>query len=370
MLLFQQKARAGAQSTQRKLYVVSGRGDVSEELCQLLRLAGFSAVECISRRATQLSSLYIPEDASGVIIDIVDNMAVMEIVGALQMQIPRKVWCCVVGDSDSIALAQTFAHNQVGYFNLHTQQDMVIQAALASIQLKNNRSAVSISVLGCRGGAGTTTLAWQLAGEIVRLKQLPLLFVQGSAGSHDLDLLAGKKLSQEVTSLNKNLDVMSADGEHYPDIGCDADQRYNLVLFEQSIATADKELMRQLAEKTRCLVLVLDRSLSSVRVARNMIENVEMLRRSSHTPRRLFICLNDTRPLAADALSLTDIKILLGHPINIVVPYRRRSASLAQGKKRRLHSPLARLARMVLGDESASKRSMTTRLLLLLRRSY
>ncbi|QKJ88628.1 hypothetical protein PMPD1_3714 [Paramixta manurensis] len=368
MLLFQQKDRASTETSVRKFYVFSARTAVNEQLCQQFRLAGFNAVEGIEQDITQLSHFTIPDNASGVVVDIGSSTEVMEMVNTLQMQVPRKVWCCVVGESDSITLAQTFAHNNVGYFNLHMQQDLMVQAALGGIELRNNRSAVNISVLGCKGGVGCTTIAWQLAGEITRLKQLPTLFIQGGCGSRDLDLYAGKKLSQEITSLQKNLDIMSSAGGAWPELPSDIAQHYNFVVFEQSITTADKELMRQLAEKSRCLVLVIERSLASVRVARGMIENIELLRRSSHTPRRLFVCLNDTRPVALDALSLMDIKTLLGHPIDIAFTYNRRQSPPKQAKKRLIHSPLDRLTSAVLGGESARKKSRINRLFSHLRR--
>ncbi|END9351058.1 hypothetical protein ABMH92_004800, partial [Escherichia coli] len=40
--------------------------------------------------------------------------------------------------------------------------------------------------------------------------------------------------------------------------------KYNFVIFEETINSASKETLRHLAEKSSCLILVLDRSMSSV----------------------------------------------------------------------------------------------------------
>lgn len=363
MFLFSQKDRPGAESGEKKFYILSPCSLMQEQLCQQFRLAGFNAVEGIDCDITRLASLSINHNISGVVIDIGDSARVTEIVDALHMQIPRKVWCCVVGNSDSIALAQAFAQNQVGYFHLHTQQEMMVQAALSGVETKSSRVAVRISVLGCKGGIGSTTIAWQLAEEITRIKQLSTLFIQGGNGSHDLEFYAGKKLTQEITPLKKHFDLMPATGGQYPELPPDTLQNYNFLLFEQAINTADKELMRQIAESSSCLVLVIDRSLVSIRVARMMIENVELLYRSSHTPRRLFICLNDTRPIMMDALSQSDIESLLNRPVDIVFPYYRRKKTTGVTKSRLMSSPLAQLTSVVLGSETQRKNGLINRLL-------
>ncbi|NIH92215.1 pilus assembly protein CpaE [Enterobacter asburiae] len=367
MLLFQQKKTDDTNITDRKLYVISERYEVREQLCQLFRLAGFHAVEDVPMGITQMSTLAIPENTNGVVIDIADNIDVAGVVNSLQIQVPRNVWCCVVGDSDSISLAQSFARNHIGYFNRHTQQDMAVEAALSGAEYKYNRSAINITILGCKGGIGATTIAWQLAEELAQQKQLPILFMQGSRGSHDLDLIIGKKLSQDITAVGKNLDVMSTVSD-YPNVEHDTAQRYNFAVFEQSIATADKEMMRLLAEKSRCMVLIIDRSLSSVRVACNMIENTEQLRRNSPTPRRLLICLNDTRPVAEDSLSLVDIKNLLDNPIDIHFCYSRRNEPSKLVKKRQFHTSIIQLTRVVLGDKYKPVQNIFSRLSALLQR--
>jgi len=364
MLIFQQKESDASDKTDGKFYVISTRRAINEQLCQQFRLVGFNAVEGIERDITHTASLNIPGNANGVVVDIGNNTQVADVFNALQIQIPRQVWCCVVGDSDSIALAQDFAANQIGYFNVSMQQDMIIQAALSGIEIKNHRTAVSISVLGCKGGVGSTTIAYQLAVEISRLKELPTLFVQGNSGSRDLDLHAGKKMSQDITSLQKNLDLMCSNSNTFPNLQLEGMHQYNFVLFEQSINTADKELLRHLAESSHCIVLVIERSMASVRVARNMIENIELLQRISRTSRRFFICLNDSRPVSMEMLSLSDIKALLNHQIDITFPFSKKK-NPAKKRKSRFSpspSPLNQLTRAVLGQKKEQNKSVMNRI--------
>lgn len=370
MFLFQQKERIDASYDEHKIYVISVRTDINHLLCQRLRQAGYGAVESVEIAITQLSSLTLSECIGGIIIDIGDSEAVEEIINLLHSLIPRQIWCCLVGDSDSIALAQAFAHNKIRYYNLKTQLDQAITAILKGEQLDSNRSAVSINVLGCKGGVGTTTLAWQLARAITHQRHLPLLYIQGGYGSRDLDLLAGSKLAQEITPLTNNLDVMSSTGDAYPELPPEITQRYNFILFEQSIAAADKEQMRILAEKPRCLILVIERSLSSIRAAHSMIEHVKLLRRTRHAPCRLFVCLNDTRPVAGSDLSLADVTKLLNHPLDIVFPYSRRGSQMKPAAKQRFNAPQEQLVRYVLGDRPKIASDLLSRLISPLRRGH
>ncbi|VTR56588.1 Uncharacterised protein [Serratia fonticola] len=75
--------------------------------------------------------------------------------------------------------------------------------------------------------------------------------------------LLEKKLLPELTPVSKQLDLMSRESEFLPDLSQPDLQKYNFVVFEQAINVANKELQRDLAEQSKCVVLVLDRSMSS-----------------------------------------------------------------------------------------------------------
>lgn len=362
MLLFPQKNEAESDISGRQFYVISLRSQVKEQLCAQFRLAGFDAAKGIEQNLMQLEKLSIPINASGVVVDIGSSTEVDAISHALQINIPLEVWCCVVGDSDSIALSQSFMRNDIHYFNITAQQDAIIQAAVLGAGVKARRQPVSISILGCKGGVGSTSISYQLASEISRIKQIPTLLIQGSHGSRDLDLHAGKKLQQEITTAQKHFDLMIAQSDSLPDLSQDIYSAYNFVLFEDAINTADKEHMRHLAEHALCLVLVIDRSMASIRVARNMIESVELLRRTNNLTRRLLISLNDTRPVSINSISDEDVQSLLGKPIDIFFPY----SKLTNRKSSTFRSPqtpLQTLTTYVLGGAVRPKsRWLTQRL--------
>ncbi|OAT60857.1 hypothetical protein [Obesumbacterium proteus] len=156
---------------------------------------------------------------------------------------------------------------------------------------------------------------------------------------------------------------MSSGSQLYPDLSLDSFQKYNFVLFEEAINTANKETLRQLVESSSCLVLVMDRSMASVRVARGMIEVVESLNRSQLAPRRLFICLNDSRPFSMNMLSIEDLQSLLGRPLDVVFPYNKQKEGVTRfvGLSRKI-APIDQLTRLILGGAPIHKGSLINRL--------
>lgn len=364
MLLFPQKGDMKSSLNEKAFYVLSSRKIINEELSQLIRLAGFNQVESVLQDLHATKTLTISEKDYGIVIDIGHQEYIEDIVPTILAMVPRGVWCCVVGDSDSIMLAQAFLRQGIQYFNLNSQRELFVQAAISGTNLKATRWAVSISILGCKGGVGNSSIAYQTISNIVQLRDMPSLFVQGAAGSRDLDLLTGKKMVQEIVAGQKNLDLMSSNSAFYPDLSQDSFQKYNFVLFEEAINTVNKETLRQLVESSSCLVLVMDRSMASVRVARGMIEVIESLNRSQLAPRRLFICLNDSRPFTMNMLSMEDIQSLLGRPLDVHFPYNKQKDGVTRfaGFSRKA-APIDRLTRLILGGASGNKGSLINRLL-------
>ena len=358
-ILFQNKE--GKRAQEKPFIVLSARAEVNREMGRLLNLAGFTQVETPGQPLGTDSPLQIPAEAYGVIIDIESLSHSENVVNTLLAVVPRHVWCCVVGDSDSIALAQSFAEYGLHYFNLSTQRERLIQAAISGATLRVCRWAVSISILGCKGGVGNTYIAWHLANKIGQLRPAPTLYIQGSAASQDLDLLAGKKLQQDITSVSKNLDVLRSGEAHMPDLSQGDFLSYNFVLFDQAIHTADKETLRQIAGHSSCLVMVMDRSMTSVRRVRQMIETLEAINRAGLMSRRLLLCLNDTRPPATEMLSKEDMESLLEREINFVIPWRGQSHSFF--RRRRPEDPLECLTQQVLGEPAKATATTLSRLI-------
>ncbi|OON42168.1 hypothetical protein BTJ39_03190 [Izhakiella australiensis] len=354
MLLFPQKNEKTT-GTDQIFYILTERRDIIDKLGQLLRLAGFSQVEAIASSVLQTTSLQLTSQARGVIIDVGDSANPQETILAIKTLVPRDIWCCVVGNQDAITLAQLYARQGLHYFYLGAQDDELIRIVTTGKTVSGFRWAVNISVLGCKGGVGNTSIAYQLVNKIIQIRQMPTLFIQGKAGSNDLDLLFDKKMNQELIPANKYLDLMCLQDETLPQLKYETTEKYNFVVYEETVNSAEKERIRQIVELSSCLIVVLDRSMSSVRVARQMIEINESINRSRRTPRRLLLCLSDSRPVSSEMLSQEDIQALIQRKIDIVFPWRKtRQRSSFFPLKSRI-SPADLLTRRVLGTSETPK---------------
>lgn len=357
MLLFPQQKEEKAALTDKVFYILSVREAVNEQLNQRLSQAGFNKIEHICWEPGQPSDRALSAHAWGVIIDIGALQQADDIVLSIQGIVPRGVWCCAVGDSDSISLAQAFVRHGIHYFYLHTQADELVQAATSGTVAKVRRSSVNIGFLGCKGGIGNTTLAYQLVNRLVQLRQKPTLFIQGKSGSHDLDLLFDKKFTQSLMPISRHLDAMSWAEANFPDLDSESFEKYNFVIFEESINSAEKEQLRRIVERTSCLILTLDRSMSSVRTVRQIAEIHDAICRTQNTPRRLLLCLNDTRPVTPDMLGVEDLQLLLGRKVDIMFPWRnaRADARFSALRLRPKKALLDVLLQQVLGEFTKPK---------------
>lgn len=376
MLLFLQKdeVRKNKNHGDKSTLVISSRHALRQDICQRIRMAGVSPVEELSIDFINADKIILPEFLSGVVIDIAHCNDVPRVISKIYSQIPRDCGCAVVGDLDSIAVAQNFMEHGISYFYSTFQVGELVDRVAGGLVREERRRAININVFGCKGGIGTTLLSYQLARAIVALKPLPLLLMQGGNGSHDIDLLLGKKLNQDSVVYNDHIDLRQELSPEVPDLSQQIFTKYNFIVYDQSIQSFDKERLNALAEHTQCGILMIDHSTSSVRTARKFLDEFERVQRSSkRSSRRLYICLNESRPAMESRISLIDLETLLGQPVDISLPYMKKVGAKAvasdfwrKGRK----NPLDKLTRYVLGIEEVKSNKPNASMLLHLRQLW
>lgn len=339
------------------ILVISTRKELRETISQHISLAGISRTENLGTDFLSGLTLTLPANLRGVLIDIGQSIDVDRVMTQIKSQIPKDCWCMLFGDSDSITIAQRFAERGIRYFHANSQLAEIAQKVIDGPDFDIGRKSVFISMLGCKGGAGTTLLSYQLSQSIVQHRKLPLLLLQGGQGSQNLDIILGQKIDNNIAYYQENIDAMLSQGILPPDMDAEEFQKYNFVVFDQALFNATKEQMIQQAELSHCIVLILDRSMSSARVALNFIQCFERIKENNKRPKRLFICVNDNSPATSESLSSSDIQSLLSHPVNFNFPYIKRGSNsivehkLWSGAKK----PLEKLTRMIMGIDDSKK---------------
>ncbi|AHN71358.1 hypothetical protein [Aggregatibacter actinomycetemcomitans] len=304
----------------RTITVVSSRDDIQGEVAQTLRTRGLENIEIVKKDFFTSSDeiSFSAEDTVGIIIDITHETNIKTIVERVFSVVPQNVWCCVIGDSDSISLSQKLLDEGILYFNSHTQLSQMVEKIILGVDIPRLRDTVKIAVLSCKGGIGASLISSHIANEIVSSKKIPVLLAQGPNGSQDLDLLFDKKLSGNVIEYAPNLDIFN--GSLF-ELTPAATEKYNFIIYDQPIYNVKKDNFISFLENYNNFVLVVERKIGSLRLAKQFLDECERIRSTSRKPIRTFVCISDNRLEAAKLMAKNDIETLIGSSIDAIIPF-------------------------------------------------
>ncbi|MGR3808766.1 pilus assembly protein CpaE [Pasteurella testudinis DSM 23072] len=302
----------------KAVVVISQRENVRAEIAQLLRTQGMPVVKEMNQDFFSSEKLsFDAEKISGIVIDIEQIDDVESTVNAIYGLIPQAVWCCLVGDSDSISTAQQFLNRGVLYFHLQSQKGQMVRQILSGLSIPRVRTTINISVLACKGGVGASFISAHLANLIAENKKIPVLLAQDSRGSQDLDLLFDKRIQNEVTEFSDFLDLFSGDLNKLKETALD---KYNFILHDKPLFSALKEQYATYLQESNNFILVIERKMHAIRLAKSFLDECNRAQQADSKPRRVFICINDHNAETAKLMATTDIERLLGHSVDTVFP--------------------------------------------------
>lgn len=324
LLLDKDKLSSGDQGNAtgiRKICIISDRDEVSGEIAQLLRTRGLEHIEILQTHFLNEKEDFklSPEAYVGVIIDIQDAVNIQDVLIRTRSVIPQNVWCCLVGDNDSIRFAQRFAKEGLIYFHTDTQLYQMVDRIISGVNIPTKRHTVKISVLGCKGGIGTSLIAIHLSNMIVNESKVPVLLIQGNGGSQDLDIFFDKKVQKkEITEYNDFLHLYRGELENVSE---ELVSSYNYIIYDQPIFNVDREQYDKFLNTSDNFVIVTDRNVSSLRVARAFITELDRIRTAEERLIRSFVCISDHRMELSRAMSTSDVERLLKTDVDSIIPF-------------------------------------------------
>lgn len=299
--------------------IISKNKALQTQLAELLRANSFENTQVIDADCKQCDIALDNEHTTGVIIDIGDKTDVDKIVEQIKAVVPQNIWCCVVGTSDSISLAQRLAELDVLYFNSHSQLNVMMERILAgTITIPCNRNTVRLNVFSCKGGIGASFISAMLAYNISQHKRVPTLLAQSPEGTRDLDLMFDKKLQGDILEYLPNLDLYAGE---FTDLLESQRTKYNFIVNDHPIYHTDYVKYQHFIHQCRTFILVVERHVSALRNAKRFLNYCEQIHRETGKPLRTFIVVSDIHPAHAKSMSNTDVAALLGHEIDAVIPY-------------------------------------------------
>ncbi|EEX49593.1 putative tight adherance operon protein [Pasteurella multocida] len=303
----------------RTIMIVSNREEIQTQVAQLLRTRGLENIEIVkSDFLVEQNITFSAEETLGVIIDITNETDIKSISELVYSVVPQQVWCCIVGDSDSISLSQKLLEEGILYFHADSQLNQMAEKIISGVNIPLVRHTVKVAVLSCKGGIGASMISSYVANQIALSKKVPVLLAQGPNGSQNLDLLFDKKLQGDVVEYSANLDLFNGTPNRLP---LSTLEKYNFVIYDQPVFNVKKDDFSKFFEYSNSFVLVVERRIDSLRVAKQFLDECERIRSTVGKPIRTFICISDSRLETSKLMAKNDIETLLKCPVDAVIPF-------------------------------------------------
>ena len=303
----------------RKVAIVAKNENTQKELVQLLRSRGLEHIDVLPYDLQDEALTLNAEETLGVVIDIQQETNVNRIFEQVNALVPQKMWCCLIGDSDSISLAHKLLEKSILYFHHHSQLNLMMDKIIsANVAIPRIRHTVNVCMLGCKGGLGSSFVSSRIANHIAKYKKVPVLLSQGNNGSHDLDLMFDKKLQGDVVEFKENLDLF---GGNFQTLNEDDQEKYNFIIYDQPLFNMSKDDYSKFFELSNTFVLLVTRQVNSLRVAKQFLDRCQRQKNATGTPIRTFIVVVDSKAEFTHLMSKSDIENLLGTSVDAILPF-------------------------------------------------
>ena len=341
--------------------IITARENIASGLATQIRMSTGMEVTRVNAYFCDITDGKIIPSCNYIVIDLEGFNDISIIEQKMKFLFPITTKKIFVGDTDSIRFCDEMKRIGTVYLHLESQILMVGNALKKVNEVSETSSYTQkISVIGCKGGSGTSLLAWKLFKAFSELSNFPILLVQGHTGTPDLDLIADTSLARDgvITHLNNHQGIKIATEEELWQFDAPDYRNYNIVIFDHNVTTQVRDKLTVIVPGTDFMFIVVTRELASVRNARLIIDEFERISPTPENVKELsknIIILNENHLARPDELSNEDIENYLGKKIDIIHSY------LKDIKQTNKNNAIQNFAVKMLGindrDNSGSKKS-------------
>ncbi|HGB4916466.1 TPA: hypothetical protein ACJGVM_003874 [Salmonella enterica subsp. enterica serovar Welikade] len=311
-----------------KVVVISTNSSIQSEICSILKMHNIGKVVSKKQYINEFREDETTRDAGWYIVDIESEKDLSIINDIIVMGIPNDVMYVLIGDTDSITFSSELLKFGARYLYKNTQLGSVADIIFNSKGKSVDRISLNVSILGCKGGCGNTTIASGLFSSIDKFISAPVLYIQGGSGSRDLDLISSENLgiSIQEAKIQKISSTKSVkiDSEVVRfDYDNPVYQQYNINIFDHNISRASPEELEIVFNRTNVFVLIVGNNFSSFRTAKKIIDEYKKFElRTKNRPKRIIICVNEyTVRTSRDKFSREDIEDFLERKVDMYLPH-------------------------------------------------
>lgn len=348
----QNKASAINPETQHRVAIISSRKRILDDINSTLLMYDIDDTESIMQNFLSISDITITQGADVIVADIENCTDITKLQQSIALLVPVNTRCILLGDSDSIIFAREMNKLGASYLHLASQLPELPEFVLEQSNNTLMRGSIIFSVLGCKGGSGASSFCYDLLQTAGKASTIPLLMVQGAAGSLDLDLLLGRAIPKDgsILPFDKNISVKMEQKERPWNYEDQNFNRFNMIFIDNPVYNCSQEQLDYILKYSHSLLLLITRDLSSLRIAKTVLDHISrsgLSGNTAHVP-RVFICLNNYRPAIKNELTNSDIEEYLGQPIDVIRAYQQ------DPKKRNenVDGALRQFAAMLLGKKA------------------
>ncbi|MFC3023380.1 CpaE family protein [Vibrio zhugei] len=337
-----------------------------------------------------------------VIIELNDSQNVAEDAKRISHLLPSHASVIVIGSEDAISTIRNL--KELGFYYLFwpiTKQELIdfVRSVHDNRQRNRgpgqNRRAKQVSVIGAKGGVGTTAISAELSYLLSEVKRASCIVVDHNYNSGNIDIMLGikqfEKRQIQTGSFADTLDLASAKSLLYkqsellsllaltaPNLTQSETTEYhrfvvdimssecNFIIEDVSASSGVVFEKDHPWLKSDCIILITSPTVSSLRDAgriKLLIENLP----ASERP-RLIVVVNHIVPEKYASVSQTEIDKFLKQKADVVIPFISNFSDVILGGKRlannthKSSASFKSLASLVVGEDSEPSKSLFKKL--------
>ncbi|WP_417542973.1 AAA family ATPase [Methylophaga thalassica] len=355
------------------------------------RFEGIADPEVVKNSDTAINEHVRQQGVEIVIIELNDSLNVSEDALRISHLLPSHASVIVIGSEDAISTIRNL--KAMGFYYLFwpiTKQELIDFVRSVSDNRQHNkgvgqkRRAKRISVLGSKGGVGTTLLTAELAHELVGSKGASCIVIDHQFYTGNLDIMLGLKkferrkvqkgsfansvdLSAAKNLLVKESDMLSVlsltsetmSEEELHDYHSSAVEllhsECNFILQDYSASTGACNIRSPKWLDSDCIILVISATVSSLREAARMKALIDGSNASKQI--RLLVVVNHLQPEKHATVTEKDIEQFLKIKPDLVMPYNGNiNQNLLEGRRvsksrSKTATSVKKLASLVVGEK-------------------
>ncbi|PWI35236.1 type II secretion system protein Z [Vibrio albus] len=327
-----------------------------------------------------------------VIIELNESSDISRDAERISHLLPNDASVIVIGSEDAISTIRNL--KQMGFYYLfwpitkHELIEFVLSVhdnRHSNRGLGKKRKAKQISIIGCKGGVGTTFICSEVAYLLSEKKNSSCVVVDNDYMGGNLDIMLGMEKFEKrqiragafattldptsaQSMLNKSSKLLSVLSlapsagmgntdikEYTKTVASQVSENVNFLIEDLSSISQQCFDHKELAELSDCMILVLTPTVSALREAarikQRMVEDKDSL------SCRLYMVMNCIVPDAAATVTQEEVEKYLHQPVDVVIPYIKKLDAMVLDGKRicmsggKPEKALYRLVSLIVGEE-------------------